>query len=46
MLLVREVAERTGLIRRFAACFADHRRRERIEHTVEELLGRRVLVQA
>ena len=24
VLLLREVAERTGLVRRFAACFTDH----------------------
>lgn len=46
MLLLREVSEGTGLIRRFAACFTDHRRADRIEHTVEELLGQRVLGQA
>ena len=46
VLLLREVVARTGLIRRFAACFTDHRRPERIEHTVEELLGQRVLAQA
>jgi hypothetical protein len=46
VLLLREVAERTGLIRRFAACFTDHRRPEFLEHTVEELLGQRVLAQA
>ena len=45
LLLLREVAERTGLIRRFAACFTDHRRPEFSEHTVEELLGQRVLGQ-
>ena len=39
VLLLREVAEGTRLIRRFASCFTDHRRAERIEHTVEELLG-------
>jgi hypothetical protein len=46
LLLLREVAERTGLIRRFAACFRDQRRPERIEHTVAELLAQRVLAQA
>ena len=46
VLLLREVAEGTGLIRRFASCFTDHRRAERIEHTVEELLSQRVLGQA
>jgi len=43
--LLREVAERTGLLRRFAGCFRDFRRADRIEHTVEELLSQRVLAQ-
>jgi hypothetical protein len=43
LLLLREVAERTGLLRQFAACFRDHRAPERIEHTVEELVAQRVL---
>jgi len=46
VLLLREVAERTGLIRRFASYFTDHRRPERVEHTVEQLLGQRVFGQA
>ncbi len=46
VLLLREVAEGTGLIRGFASCFTDHRRADRIEHTAEELLGQRVLGQA
>jgi hypothetical protein len=46
LLLLREVAEGTGLLRRFAACFRDHRRPEWIEHTVEELVAQRVLAQA
>jgi hypothetical protein len=46
LLLLREVVAGTGLIRRFAGCFTDHRRPERVEHTVEELLGQRVLAQA
>ena len=46
LLLLREAAERSGLIRRFAACFRDGRRPERIEHRVEELLAQRVLAQA
>jgi hypothetical protein len=44
-LLLREVAERTGLLRRFAACFTDHRRQDLIEHTVGELVSQRVLAQ-
>jgi hypothetical protein len=46
LLLLREVAEGTGLVRRFAACFRDYRRRESTEHTVEELVAQRVLAQA
>jgi hypothetical protein len=46
VLLLREVAERTGLIRRFASYFTDHRRPERVEHTIEQLLGQRVFGQA
>jgi hypothetical protein len=45
-LLLREVAERTGLVRRFAQCFRDYRNPALIEHTVAELLGQRVLAQA
>ncbi|MEE8581985.1 MAG: transposase [Myxococcota bacterium] len=46
LLLLREVADRTALIRRFASCFRDHRRPERIEHKVDQLLGQRVFGQA
>jgi hypothetical protein len=45
LLLLREVADRTGLLRRFADCFSDHRRPDRIEHTVRELVSQRVLAQ-
>jgi hypothetical protein len=41
-LLLREVEQRTGIIRQFAACFVDHRDPELIEHTVEELVAQRV----
>ena len=41
-LLLREVEKRTGIIAQFAACFRDHRNRERIEPTVEELVAQRV----
>jgi hypothetical protein len=43
LVLLREVAERTGVLRRFAGCFDDLRRPELIEHTVEELVAQRVL---
>jgi hypothetical protein len=45
LLLLREVAERTGLLKRFAACFTDYRRPDRIEHSVGELVSQRVLAQ-
>ena len=41
-LLLREVEKRTGILRQFAACFADYRDPQRIEHTVQELVGQRV----
>ena len=41
-LLLREVEERTGIIAQFAACFRDHRKAERIEHGVKELVAQRV----
>lgn len=41
-LLLREVEQRTGIIRQFAECFADHRDPELIEHAVEELVAQRV----
>ena len=41
-LLLREVDKRTGIMRKFAACFTDYRDPERIEHRLEELLAQRV----
>ena len=41
-LLLREVDRRVHLTDRLAACFSDHRRRDRIEHTVRELAAQRV----
>ena len=43
LLLLREVAARSGLLQRFAACFTDHRDPALIEHTVAELASQRVL---
>jgi Transposase DDE domain group 1 len=43
ILLLRELAERTGYLERFAACFIDHRAEHLIEHTVGELISQRVL---
>jgi len=41
-LLLREVEKRVGIIGQFTACFTDHRRGERIEHRLEELVAQRV----
>ncbi len=41
-LLLREVEKRTAIIGQFAACFRDHRKPERIEHQVKELVAQRV----
>lgn len=41
-LLLREVEQRTGILRQFAACFTDHRDPDLIEHPVEELVAQRV----
>jgi len=41
-LLLRETEKATGIIKRFAACFTDHRNPRLIEHTVEQLIGQRV----
>jgi len=41
-LLLREAERITGIIRQFAACFADHRDPDLIEHTVEDLIAQRV----
>ena len=42
-LLLREVNEAFGVIRKFASCFRDHRDGELIEHPVEQLLAQRVM---
>lgn len=43
LLLLRELTIRSGIFRRLAACFKDHRDPTRTEHTVEQLLAQRVL---
>jgi hypothetical protein len=43
LLLLREVAQRTGLLERFARCFTDYREAGPIEHTVRELVAQRGL---
>jgi hypothetical protein len=42
-LLLREVEERLGIVRSFAACFSDHRDPDAIEFSVLELLRQRVM---
>lgn len=41
-LLLREVEEAEGIIKRFAGCFSDHRNSDYIEHSVVELVGQRI----
>jgi hypothetical protein len=41
-LLLREVECKTGIVKRFAACFDDFRDPLKIDHTVEELLKQRI----
>lgn len=41
-LLLREVERRTGILRQLSGCFTDHRRPDRIEHSVFALLAQRV----
>lgn len=41
ILLVREVCEQSGILRRFASCFTDHRDPFRIEHSLFSLIAQR-----
>jgi len=41
-LLLQQTERATGIIERFAACFTDHRDRDLIEHSVEELIAQRI----
>ncbi len=45
-LLLREVEQHTGIIRRLTGCFTDHRDEELIEHSVEQLLRQRIFALA
>src|ERR1043166_2064207 len=40
-LILREVEQRTGILKKFAACFVDYRDPEAIEHPVEDLVAQR-----
>jgi len=42
-LLLREVEERTHILKRLAECFTDHRNADLIEHTLESLIKQRVM---
>jgi hypothetical protein len=41
-LLLREVDKRLNLLPRLAQCFLDGRNQERVEHSLEEMLGQRI----
>ena len=45
-ILLREVENQCGILKRAAGCFRDHRDPERIEHSVEELIKQRVYAMA
>jgi Transposase DDE domain group 1 len=40
-LMLREVEQRTGILKEFSACFVDYRNAELIEHPVEDLVAQR-----
>ncbi len=42
-LLLREVEQRTHILKRLAGCFVDHRDPDQIEHAVESLIKQRVM---
>jgi hypothetical protein len=42
LLLLREVAERTSVLKRFSLCFTDYRRQASVDHQVDELIAQRV----
>jgi hypothetical protein len=42
-LLLRELENKKQVLRKFSRCFADHRKPDAIEHTVQELLSQRVM---
>jgi hypothetical protein len=41
-LLLQKLEARTGIVRRFAACFLDYRKAEQIEHPLLDLITQRV----
>jgi len=42
-LLLREVEQRTHILKRLAACFTDHRDADQVEHSLESLIKQRVM---
>ncbi len=42
-LLLREIEQRTGILKRFSQCFTDHRDQKRIEHSVLTLVSQRII---
>jgi hypothetical protein len=42
VLLLKKLEERTGIVRRFAACFTDYRSAKQIEHPLLDLITQRV----
>ena len=42
-LLLREVEQRTHILKRLASCFVDYRNPDQIEHTVDTLIKQRVM---
>jgi hypothetical protein len=42
VLVLKKLEERTGIVRRFAACFTDYRKADQIEHPLLDLVMQRV----
>ena len=41
-LILKKLEEKTAIVRRFAACFEDYRKPDRIEHPLLDLISQRV----
>ena len=41
-LLLKQLEQRTGIVQRFAACFEDYRRPDRVEHPLLDLIRQRI----
>ena len=41
-VLLRQLEQRSGIVRQFAACFRDYRQPAQVEHSVRELVSQRV----